>query len=140
MWTMASLWEVLLHPQRTDTLPLAKEAAWKERRDSLHEALRRHNAHARIRSPRSLWSILHRDGMPSPVAWTALLGETTLAELVQAMGAAPRLVNPGIVTWSARWMADPRTNANIAKRNRIRRWLDRGRIVLLQETHCPENR
>ena len=34
-----------------------------------------------------------------------------------------------------RWLVDPHSAQNIRKRQRIRRWLDAGKVTLLQETH-----
>ena len=42
---------------------------------------------------------------------------------------------PGFVSWNVRWLIDPHSVQNIPKRQRIRRWLDAGKVILLRETH-----
>ena len=42
---------------------------------------------------------------------------------------------PGFVSWNARWLVDPHSAVNTNKRQLRRRWLDVGKVVLLQETH-----
>ena len=49
--------------------------------------------------------------------------------------AAQTADGPGIVSWNAKWLVDPHSAPNTNKRQLIRRWLDAGKIVLLQETH-----
>ena len=45
-----------------------------------------------------------------------------------------------IASWNVRWAVSPHTPQAAAKREQLRRWLEAGRIVLLQETHWrPED-
>ena len=67
-----------------------------------------------------------------------LLEGRSLDDLTRALSQPPLDVAPSFVTWNVRWLVDPHALANVRKRLRIRRWLEAGRIVLLQETHWAE--
>ena len=62
------VWSLAVHPQGTDLLPVAKSRTWVAQRESLLEWARLHECSDRIRSPGSLWIILHQTPVdyPSP--------------------------------------------------------------------------
>ena len=130
-----SLWALLLQPQGTDLLPPAKSRVWSPQTESLREWARGHECDARIRSPSSLWTILHQTLVPHATTWADLIAEHTPANLLAALRERSASEGPGSASWNVRWLVDPHSVQNILKRQRIRRWLDAGRITLLQETH-----
>ena len=131
----ASLWALLLQPQGSDLLPLAKSRTWSSQAESLLEWARFHKCNDRIRSPGSLWTILHQTPVPNGATWSDLIAEHTPEDLLAALKRRSATEGPGFASWNVRWLIDPHSVQNILKRQRIRRWLDAGEITLLQETH-----
>ena len=130
-----SLWAVLLHPQGTDLLPFAKSRTWSAQCESLLEWARLHECNDRIRSPASLWTILHQTPVPNGATWADLIAEHSPEDLVNALKGRNGAEGPGLLPWNVRWLIDPRSVQNTLKRQRARRWLDAGKVILLQETH-----
>ena len=133
-----SLWEAFLHPRGHDLLPSARDSTWTARRDALHERPRSLDVHSRIRSPAALWSLLKNTPIPRGATWALLFQGSSWQALMDALTPRGGHEFRGLISWNVRSMADQHTNVNQAKRNRIRRWLDAGRIVLLQETHWDQ--
>ena len=129
-----ALWEVLLDPPGADFLPSARSDSWSTRIDTLHSYLRSVGQTACIRTPTSLWTLLRGTPLPTGATWSLLIGTSSVQDLVDATRRHRDLAGPSSVSWSVRWMVDPHTAQNNAKRLRIRRWLDAGKIVMLQET------
>ena len=130
-----SLWALLLQPQSSDLLPLARSRTWPSQAESLLEWARSHECNDRIRSPGSLWTILHQTPVPNGATWSDLIAEHTPEDLLAALKRRSATEGPGFASWNVRWLIDPHSVQNILKRQRIRRWLDAGEITLLQETH-----
>ena len=110
-----TLWAVLLHPQGDDLLPFARSRAWIAQRDSLHEWTRQNECNDKIRSPASLWTILHRTPLPNGATWTSLIAEHTPNDLIDALKGRRCTEGPGFVSWNARWLVDPHSVQNIQK-------------------------
>ena len=130
-----SLWALLLQPQGTDLLPPARSRVWSSQTESLREWARGHECDARIRSPSSLWTILHQTPVPHATTWSDFIAERTPANLLAALRERSASEGPGFASWNVRWLVDPHSVQNILKRQRVRRWIDAGKIILLQETH-----
>ena len=73
--------------------------------------------------------------VPSGATWADLIAEHTPEDLLNALKERSGTEGPGFAPWYVRWLIDPHSVQNILKRQRIRRWLDAGKIILLQETH-----
>ena len=80
-----SLWTLLLHPQGTDLLPFAKSNTWSAQSQSLLEWTRLTECKDRVRSPGSLWTILHQTSVPSGATWADFIAEHTLEDLLNAL-------------------------------------------------------
>ena len=130
-----ALWEVLLDPPGADFLPSARSDSWRTRIDSLHSYLRSVGQTTRFRTPTSLWTLLRGTPLPTGATCSLLIGTSSLQDLIDATRRHQDSSGPSFVSWNVRWMVDPHTTQNNAKRLRIRRWLDAGKIVMLQETH-----
>ena len=130
-----SLWALLLQPQSSDLLPLARSRTWSSQTESLREWARSHECNTRILSPGSLWTILHQTPAPNGATWSDLIAEHTPADLLATLKDRCATEGPGFAPWNVKWLVDPHSVQNILKRQRIRRWLDAGKITLLQETH-----
>ena len=132
---MADLWEALGRPPLQGLVPPASTASWRSRSGSRASALGSAGCYKKVRSPAGLWGLLHGTPVPDGLSWGTLVRDFSVIDLVRAIDATRKGWTKGIVTWNARWLIDPDSQQNHDKRNRIRRWLDAGRIVLLQETH-----
>ena len=101
----------------------------------LHTSLRRDGSAGRVRSPAALWSLL-RQGLPLVgTKWRRLLFRHNWADLLEALARRRTASGTRLASWNVRWLVSPHTEQAAAKRAVIRRWLDVGRVVLLQETH-----
>ena len=80
-----SLWALLLQPQGTDLLPPARSHIWSSQSESLREWVRGHGCDARIRSPSSLWTILHQTPVPHATTWADLIAEHAPDNLLAAL-------------------------------------------------------
>ena len=130
-----SLWALLLQPQGSDLLPPARSHIWRAQAESLREWIIGNGCKARIRSPSSLWSSLHQTPVPHATTWADLIAGHTPEDLLAAVRDRNAAEGPGFASWNVRWLVDPHSAQNIRKRQRIRRWLDAGKVTLLQETH-----
>ena len=132
-----SLWAALGRPALRGPLPPSRGPEWRLARERLAEALRTHGVTQRIRSPGALWSLLRSTVPPAAATWAALLGQNTLHDLIRSIPASHR-PEARLVSWNLRWLVSPRADQAAAKRALVRRWLETGRVVLLQETHWSE--
>ena len=73
--------------------------------------------------------------MPPGSTWRDLLRSEGFSALLGAV--RDRRTNRGwrFAVWNSRWLISPHTDKAAQKRAIIRKWLDAGRVVLLQETH-----
>ena len=130
-----SLWALLLQPQSSDLLPLARSRTWSSQAESLREWAKAHECNDRIRSPGSLWTILHQTPVPNGATWSDLIAEHTPEDLLAALKGRSATEGPGFASWNVRWPVDLHSVQNILKRQHIRRWSNAGKSTLLQETH-----
>ena len=117
-------------PPGADLLPFANSRTRVAQRGSLHDWARLHERNDRIRSPGSLWTILHKTPIPNGATWARLI-----AGLINALEERSGTEGSGFVSWNARWLVDARSVQNVPKKQRIRRWLDAGKVVFQQEMH-----
>ena len=131
----AALWAALGDPRPGVLLPPARAPAWISARWSLAAALRSHALHWIFRSPSALWALLKGGTMPPGSTWRDLLRDAGLSVVLDAV--RDRRSNRGwkFAIWNTRWLISPHTDKAARKRAIIRRWLDSGRVVFLQETH-----
>ena len=130
-----ALHEALGSPPRDCLLPVAGTQAWTSIRASLDRVLDEHCVVRRIKSPGALWQVLHGSAVPRGATWGDLLDGATLEQLLAAARAGLAVTGLAIASWNVRWAVSPHTPQAAAKREQLRRWLERGRPVLLQETH-----
>ena len=85
-----------------------------------------------------LWSLLHRSSIRPGATWEHLVGRFSMGDLVAAISRGRHDAPFTIVVWNVNWLKDLTSEQVRSKRNCIRRWLDQGRVVLLQETHWDD--
>ena len=115
-----------------DPLRSCRDATWQARRQALRAYLRARLVAAPCRSAAALYATLHGRLPPPGSTWADLLNvaDSALAPRARAGGAIPL-----IVSWNLRSLRDPTTHAASGKRACLRTWVQKGYIVLLQETH-----
>ena len=96
------LWALLLHPQGSDLLPFAKSRTWSAQSESLLEWSRLRECNDIIRSPGSLWTILHQTSVPNGATWADLIAERTPEDLLDALQGRSATEGPGFVSWNVR--------------------------------------
>ena len=135
-----SLWAALGRPSLEGLLPSGGSSGWLSARASFDNALRDWGTGWRPGSPAALWQALNGFACPRGATWGDLIEGVQFRQvLVMARG---RLLGKGagVACWNARWMVDKSSDAVSRKREAVRGWLDRGRVVALQETHWgPED-
>ena len=102
-----SLWALLLQPQGSHLLPFAKSRTWSFQSESLLEWARLHECNDRIRSPGSLWTILHQTPVPNGATWADLIAEHTPEDLPVALKGRSATEGPGFASWNVRWLVNP---------------------------------
>ena len=127
------LWDALGRPPPGGLLPAAKTPAWREARLALQDRLR--HLRARFRSPRALWALLYGGSPPPGSTWRDLCAPGSWSRLGSALALPSPTRLAKFVSWNCQWLVSPTTDAGRIKRATVRRWLDQGRIVALQETH-----
>ena len=133
-----TLWLALGQPTLRGLLPTARSPEWCAVRKSLTAALRTQDLQQRIRSPSSLWNLLHCGTPPPGSTWEALIGHHSLDHLCQQLRANIEQAGIRLACWNLHWLVPPHTDQAMGKRALIRHWLEAGRIVLLQETHWTD--
>ena len=131
----SSLWEALLRPPEHGCVPLAGTREWRARSLALDGRLQAEGWNRRIRSPAALWALLHGGSIPAGSTWGRLVAGQTVDSLIQALGRERQCAPFGIVSWNVNWLRSTDGGQSDSKRNCVRRWLDKGKAVLLQETH-----
>jgi len=131
----AALRAALGEPAPVAPLPTARSPAWAAAAALLREALARHGAPGRVRSPDALWRLLRGTERPRGATWGGLLAGRGLDDLVDAMAGRGTEGEVRLASWNVRWLVAPHTARNAAKREVLRRLLEAGRVVLVQETH-----
>ena len=127
---------VLGHPPGHLPLGSARTPLWR----SIEATLRFHlppGLH-RVRSPRTLWSILRGCPPPRGARWHDLTDGADGATLVQALQAAARAPAARFATWNIRWLRSPHTSRGTTKLKELTELLLAGTIVAVQETHWTE--
>ena len=134
-----ALLEALGLPERSigDRLPSPLTALWRRHSFALRNALSRQGITDRIRTPSVLWTLLHRCPRPRRATWRSLLEGRTWDLLVERVRDRRAASGTRVAVWNPRWLVDPTTDVNDAKRWVIKKWLDAGRVTLLSETHGP---
>ena len=134
--TMASLWEALGQPTPGARVPGAQFPAWRSATSHLQAALREHGCTRKVRSWRTLWRAVHLSAPPRFCTWAQLCDGKNLEQLV---GALRRGDEDGgklsLVNWNIRWLVDPLATITLRKKAVVTRWLEKGKVVMLQETH-----
>ena len=130
-----TLWEALGQPTLTGLLPTARSPEWCSTRRTLAAALRKHGLQHKVRSAFTLWNLLHHTSPPRGATWSTLIANYTFNQLCQQLRARHVQAGVRLASWNLRWLVSPHTDQAAGKRALVRRWLEAGRIVLLQETH-----
>ena len=116
-------------------LPVAGSPAWASVRALIDRVFEEHCITRMVRSPSALWLLLRGRTLPRGATWGDLLDGRTLEHLLGAARADLAPAGLAIASWNVRWAVSPHTPQAAAKREQLRRWLEAGRPVLLQETH-----
>ena len=133
--TPETLHEALGCPPLGALLPVAGSPAWSAARCCLQAVLCRRGVSRRIRSPGVLWRLLWGGELPRGATWGSLTGGKVLDDLLATLRGADSAESWRVAAWNLRWAVSPHTQQAAAKRELVRRWLEAGRAVLLQETH-----
>ena len=131
----AALWAALGDPLPGALLPTGKSPAWVFARRSLSKALCTFGLSWTVRSPFALWAIIRGGSPPPGSVWRDLLQDTGLEALVCAIRSRRSNMGWKFASWNPQWLRSPRSDKAAQKRVVVRRWLEAGRVVLLQETH-----
>ena len=91
---------------------------------------------APCRSATALFTLLHNRLPPPGTTWAALLHVTDAALAPRA--ALPTAL-PQVASWNLRSLRDPTTHVAAGKRSCLRTWLQKGSVIMLQETHWLES-
>ena len=125
-------------PPLHDLLPSASSPQWRWARTAFERAALDHGCRLRLRSPATLWQLLHGSGLPRGATWEGLLRDLTVASLAhRAQAQAPRLACR-IATWNCRWLPALTTSSGRSKAGQVQRAVCAGTLVLLQETHLDD--
>ena len=130
-----NLWEALGFPRSASLLPSRRSPAWWEARTRLTRALAGAGVHGTVRTLGALWGLLNGGAPPVGATWGGLIGQRSFDDLVRALRAGAGCRDRRFVTWNLRWLVSTSTDEGPAKREVVRRWVDVGRIVAVQETH-----
>ena len=122
-------------PRLEELLPSARASSWVRAAAGMRAALAAREVRGRVRSASALWRLL-RGGSPPPGAtWGWLLAGRGLGHLVEGLEAGAVGEEVRLASWNARWLVSLDSTQVALKREAVRKWLDAGRVVLLQETH-----
>ena len=91
-----------------------------------------------IRSPATLWRLLHTGPFTPTLSWGDLCGVRVLTDLVGPLRALRRSAHPPLFSWNLRHMRDSHTSNNQQKCHTIFQGSARSRAAFLQETHWTE--
>ena len=142
---MASLWEAIGarmgFPPLSRPLPNRRSSVWEQFCRALEQFTNSPGSLHR-RGPTWVHRTLHSTNPPNHMTWGTLLGDLSHASneaisLLMRDRPSPSGVN--FICWNVRWIVDLLSGPSVAKRNVLSKFLAKGYIVCLQETHWTDS-
>ena len=130
------LHQALGSPPLAMRVPARTTPAWRQAEFLLRRALQEADLPA-VRSPHSLWNLLHQTPWPHPT-WAELCANRTLNDLAAPLLAARRHGLPGILIWNVRYLKSTTAHKNQIKLAILLKATS-NRLALLQETHWSDH-